>query len=153
MKGCSPFTLRNLTGGTSVKSSGKYVDRSPVDLTHHQQSDWLISSVLGKINITLLCFILCTGRLEKEFSSIYNHQQIISANCLWWIVHHQWDVSWQYSDNLGLLCLCRVFSIEPKHIWHLCRSVWSRFGLKREHFDTEKRYMMLLLAARDWSIL
>ena len=58
-----------------------------------------------------------------------------------------------YSDHFWPLLPVQVFfSIEPKPLWHLCRSVWSLSGLKQGYFDRQQRYMMLLLAAWVWSI-
>lgn len=119
-----------------MKSPGKYVDRSLEDLIQHQQSGWLT----GKINSTLPCFILCTGRLgrcwwflsttiSKLFQQIASDELLIICGMYHGSTHH----------FQGLLCLRSILNIEPKHI------LWSRFGLKEEHFDKEQRYMMFLL--------
>lgn len=119
-----------------MKSPGKYVDRSLEDLIQHQQSGWLT----GKINSTLPCFILCTGRLgrcwwflsttiSKLFQQIASDELLIICGMYHGSTHH----------FQGLLCLRSILNIEPKHM------LWSGFGLKEEHFDTEQRYMMFLL--------
>lgn len=127
-----------------MKSPGKYVDRSLEDLIQHQQSGWLT----GKINSKLPCFILCTGRLRRcWWFYVYNHQQIISANCFWWIAHHLWDVSWQHSPFSGAPLLAQHFKHRAKT--HVVKRIWPKgrtFWHRAEIHDVSP-------AAWDWCIL
>lgn len=117
--GCNPFIQRSLIGRKDAKSPGKYVDRSLEDL---KDKDKLYTAPLYSLHRTFRTLLMV---------SVYNHQQIIPANCFWWIAPHLWDVSWKHSP----------FSEAPllaQHFKHWGKShVWSRFGLKQEHFDTE----------------
>lgn len=92
------------------KKFWKYVDRSLVDLMQHQHSDWLISSALhDKHHAAPLYSLHRTFRKGVLF--LLQPSAAVSANCFWWIVHHQCDVAWRLSDNSGLPCLCRVLAL------------------------------------------
>lgn len=79
--------------------------------------------------------------------SVYNHQQIISANCFWWIAHHLWDVSWQHSPFSGAPLLAQHFKHRAKT--HFVKRIWPKgrtFWHRAEIHDVSP-------AAWDWCIL
>lgn len=116
--------------------SGRSYPTSAEWLTHWK--DQLHTALLYSLHRTFRTLLMV---------SVYNHQQIISANCFWWIAHHLWDVSWQHPPFSGAPFLAQHFKHRAKT--HVVKQIWPKgrtFWHRAEIHDVSS-------AAWDWCIL